>query len=354
MSLSAEKYDYGNTDINIKQRDLYLNMNYHHFFDKLSLKSGISYDSRKQDLKGSFAVYDYAVGEQYPNLDYSDTREINLPEAFAYGKYNFNEHWITGVGIRKNIPLNNRESYLSGQWNVNYSFFTNHSINASIGRYHSYALPNAELEEVTLYQSDQVSVDYKFEHDNIELTTALFMKNTEYGNTTDNVNGAEIFTKVYLLKNKLNLQGSYTLINAKREKDNMTYPTKYDLNYFIRGSLKYQHSNNLDISLIMLYREGTYYQPVVNAEYHNELNLYAPQYASKENMQRLGDYLKLDLSISKLWSLTSDIGLVTFFNVSNLLNTNNVREKTYNFNYSESENLLYSKRTVYFGGVIYF
>ena len=45
-SFSDEAYYYGNTNIDMQKRDLYFNVNYHHFFNKLSVKTGMSYDSR--------------------------------------------------------------------------------------------------------------------------------------------------------------------------------------------------------------------------------------------------------------------------------------------------------------------
>ncbi len=354
LSLSNEKYAYGNTSIDMDKRDIYLNANHHLYAGKFSVKTGISFDSRYQQMDGTFPVFDYALGKSYPSTDVEDSRNLDLTEIFTYGKYEFNENWITGLGIRKNIPSEGMEDYFSGQWNLNYTFLSDHSLNFSLGRYHNYALPNAELDDVTLFRSDQVSLDYKLENSDIELTAAVFAKNTEFNEIKEEVKGAEIFSKVYLFKNKLRLQGSYTFIDAKRKNDNITYSSDYDLNYYVRGSVKYQHSSNLDISLILLYREGTFFHPVTSREYINSLDVYKPMHSDMNNRTRLPDYLKLDISTSKVWPVSENLSVVTFFNVSNLLNYENVRGKAYNFNYTETSELYYSKRTIYFGGMIYF
>jgi hypothetical protein len=104
----------------------------------------------------------------------------------------------------------------------------------------------------------------------------------------------------------------------------------------------------------MLYRQGTYFRRVTEANHVSSLNVYKPIYVDSEAQNRLPDYLKLDLSISKLWPISDNTSLVGFVNVSNLLNSENVRERTYNYDYSESKPLYYSKRTIYFGGMIYF
>ena len=295
------------------------------------------------------------MGKQHPSINHSETRKIILPEAFVYGKYEFNDHWVTGAGVRKNLPLNDRKDYLSAQWNLNYSFLNNHSINLSAGRYHNYSLPNAEIQEITLFESNHASLDYKFNSSLLEFTSALFAKRTKFSNIEEEVSGIEVFTKAHLFRNRIILQGSYTLINAERQSRGLTYPTKYDLNYFVRGSLKYQHpGSSLDISLIMLYREGVYYRPVIDRTFNNNLGIYNPEFTSRNKMERLPDYFKVDLSVSKLWPISSELGIVSFFNISNLLNSKNIREKIYNYDYTETSDLLYSRRTVYFGGLIYF
>jgi hypothetical protein len=104
----------------------------------------------------------------------------------------------------------------------------------------------------------------------------------------------------------------------------------------------------------MLYRQGAYFRKVTEADYISSLNAYKPTYVDLAEQNRLSDYFKLDLSISKLWAINEKTSLVSFVNISNLLNSENVRDRTYNFNYSDSKPLYYSKRTIYFGGIIYF
>jgi outer membrane receptor for ferrienterochelin and colicin len=197
-------------------------------------------------------------------------------------------------------------------------------------------------------------MDYKFNTDRLEASAALFGKATNFNQQKEHIKGMEIFGKTNIFNNRLELQASYTLVNACRKNNTAQYPTKYDLDYFIRSSLKYKNSKFLNINLTMLYRQGTYFRRVTEANYMSSLNVYKPSYINLAEQNRLPDYLKLDLSISKLWSINENISLVSFVNVSNLLNSKNVRDKTYDFNYSDSKPLYYSKRTIYFGGVVYF
>ncbi len=65
--------------------------------------------------------------------------------------------------------------------------------------------------------------------------------------------------------------------------------------------------------------------------------------------ERIPDYAKLDLSISKLWTLYDNISIVGFFSTNNLFDRKNVRLVNYNFDYSDVFYESYSRRTFYFG-----
>jgi len=354
MNFSKEEYTYGNTDIETNQRDLYLNMNYQRFWDDLNIKTGISFDSRNQHMKGTFPVYPYALNDTHPHFNHQSDRTTDIPEVFVYGKYNITSNLIVGAGGRKNLPTKNTKDYISGQMNLTYKFLPNHSVIISGGRYNNYTFPNAEIRSKTRYKSNQISVDYKLKRNRLEASAALFSKTTAFNEQKEKINGVELFGKTELINKRLEWQASYTLIEAHRNDKGTQYPTKFDLDYFIRSSLKYRNSQFLNLSLTMLYRQGSYFRNLTGADYNSSLNVYEPRYVDRDEQDRLPDYLKLDLSISKLWVINENTSVVSFVNISNLLNSKNVRDKTYNFNYSDTRPLYYSKRTIYFGGVVYF
>ncbi len=353
-SFSLESYDYGNTFIDLEKNDYFASISYHHFWNKFSFKAGFSNDSRWQKNRGTVPIYKFALDTGHPNIDIDDVNSFDLTEAFVYGKYEFTKKWITGGGVRKNLAYNEQADFLSAQWNLHYKFTDHHSINTSLGRYHRCALPNAQRIEKTFYRSDQVSVDYRYEKSKMEITAAVFAKETNYEQIRESIQGAEIFAKLYLFNNRVQLQSSYTFINAIKDQDTVHFSGKYDLDYYIRSSLKYQHKRNLDISLIMLYRQGTLYQPVTSAFYIDQIDVYAPQYADEEDRKRFPDYLKIDLSLSKMWILSPKLSIIAFINVNNLFDNKNVRDVVYSKDYSKTHYAYYSRRTIYFGGIINF
>lgn len=354
ISFSASNFAYGNTNADLKKQDVYVNTNYRHIGENWSLKTGIVHDGRKQEIDGRFPMYNYALSQEHPAVSYEEIRRVNLYEGYLYSKHEFNSRWIGGLGIRKNLPYQKQDSYLSVQGNLRFSFQENHALKLAAGQYHKYALPNAEMTEKTRYQSKQLSLDYAFENSFMEINSALFWRQTSFGKFSDKIIGTELFANALLASNRLQLQGSFTWIDALRASGEQTYPTRYDLDYFVRTSAKYLAPRNWVLSLIMLAREGVWYRPVTGAVYKEQLQAYQPHYAPYEHMRRYPDYFRLDLSISRMWPLSDKVNLITFLNVSNLLNNKNVRSKTYNAGYTQSTNQHYAKRTVYFGGMLNF
>ncbi len=128
FSTSRMRFAVGNLDIDLRNRDLYLSANYTHWWDAWTLKTGLTYDARRATGDGRYPVYDYAIAPQHPSYTYQGTTAAQVPESYAYGKYQPSDRWTLGLGIRKNIPLVDQKSYLSYQFNMHYQFATDQTL----------------------------------------------------------------------------------------------------------------------------------------------------------------------------------------------------------------------------------
>ena len=353
VSLSNEKYNYGNTDIDLTKNNVYLSANYYYFFDKLSLKTGIAYDERNNDIMGKLPVFDYAISPNHPWININASDKVPVIEGFSYFKYKISDQLVIGTGARKNIPSKNQQDYLSYQANINYSINRIHSVNLSFGKYNKYCIPNAEIHNKFFITNKQLSIDYELKLGIAEINSAIFYKYSDIEDRDEEIVGGEIFTRIFI-SDKIEAQVSYTYLDAKINKNDIKYPSLYDLDFFIRGSLKYTILSNFDISAIYLARQGDYYIPAISGVFNQDLNIYSPVYNNHENQERKPYYGKLDISLSKLYGLTDNIGLILFASVYNIFNRKNVREINYTSNYSNSFNEYYSLRSIYVGGIINF
>ncbi|MDN5205404.1 TonB-dependent receptor [Fulvivirgaceae bacterium BMA10] len=353
FSLSRADYGYTSSNFDIDNRDFYVSVNYQYFGSRFGFKSGFTYNSRFMSFKGIFPEYEYAIGPGYPSLNSSSDASVNVPELYVYGKYFLNDHITFGGGLRKNIPTKDQRDYLSAQININLIPSEYFTFNFSSGLYHKYNLPQEENPIGTLISSKQISIGGKYKKNNFEQDFAIFAKESQNANIERRVLGAEFFTSYYLT-NRFKARFSYTYINANLEKGESSYPSQYDLNYFIKGNLEYNFPANWAVTSIFQFRHGSHFEPINGSVFRHDLEVYEPIYVGTENMIRQPDYKLIDLSVSKLFPVSEGMTIIAFGSIGNVFDFKNVRTLIYNFDYSKSHPDFFSQRTVYFGAVLDF
>lgn len=351
-NISKERYNFSITDIEIHKQDFFLSATYQHFYDQWSIKGGVSYDYRINRSEGSKPMFNFAQNEDHPSINFLAIEEYNLPELFLYTKFNLTEKLILGTGVRKNIVIGHTPNYLSYQGNLNYKINSKHNFNLSAGHYNRLSMPNAEQYKITHFRGNQYSLDYSYTGHKIEIQSSIFKKKVQHSNFEDHIIGGEIYTKLNI--KPFELQLSLTSLDVKINNGLVNYPSKYDLDYYIRSVIKYRIDNSFEISAIYSYRQGSYYLPVEQSNFDNFTQSYYPVYSSWDQAKRLPDYQKLDLTASKYWAVNSNLAFILYANLSNALNSDNVMKVNYNSDYSNSFYELYSQRTWYFGISIIF
>ena len=103
---------------------------------------------------------------------------------------------------------------------------------------------------------------------------------------------------------------------------------------------------------MFLFRQGSYYYPVTATTFRDDLQVYEP--ITARDPARLPSYNTIDVSVSKIFPLTPRSSAVAFASCGNIFNMKNVRDYTYNYDYSTREAYLFSLRTFYLGLIINF
>ena len=350
LSFSKADYKYGTTDIDLKLNDVFSSFNIHKMGTTFEWKTGLSYDHKASDFSGTFPTFDFAEGEEYPTSSATSKDHVSNPEFYLYGK-KYVGKVIFGAGLRKNIAIEKLKDYLSVQGNIHYKPKEELSLNFSAGQYHKYQLPQGESADPQLLKSKQYSIDINHETRNWQNSLSLFYKTTEVNNADSEIKGLELFTR-YKVNSNLRFQLSLTSLDANKIVQEEREPSTYNIHYFVRGNVEYKIQGTWTITAVFLFRQGSYYNPVISASYINWLNAYEPTFASTP--ERLPDYNTIDISASKIFPLTDNITCIAFVSAGNIPNFKNVRAYTYNFDYSEKEKHLFSQRTLYFGMVMNF
>jgi len=187
----------------------------------------------------------------------------------------------------------------------------------------------------------------------LAFSTPLFYKRTDYDQFDREVFVVELQVESRLT-NKLKGRVSYTFLNAIDKREDSTYPAQYDLNYFIKGFLEYDFGYNWTLTANFVLRSGAYYEPEIGVQFDQNLQVYEPTFGSENQKVRYHAYNTIDLSLSKLFSVSEGLVIIAFAIATNIFDFKNVRSYDYNFDYSETTPQLYSQRVFYFGAVLNF
>lgn len=346
LSTSNGDYKFSSAKFNVEQQDFFGGLNYFKSSEKISVKAGISYDLRKSAVDGDFHEFSYALGPDHPTEALQESGKSQTAEGFVYLKYAASDKITIGSGARKNMPIADQKDYFSKQVNVAYA---NEAwlITAGIGKYFKNGLRESTSESFTS-ESDQISLDIRYEKGQIEAAFSLFGKENRIDDGGYNAKGAELFLD-YRFSPKVKASTSLTWLDAQADED-VNY--QYDLSYFVRGNLTYSPERFWTIEGILVAREGLLFSPIEGSNFDTTVNAYEPFYSVQD--QRLSGYSNIGFSVSKMFPISEKVNVIAFASVNNVLDTENLRAYTYNFDYTVQDESLYSRRTSYFGAVISF
>lgn len=352
ISFSNSNFSYADADIELNNFDGFASINYQLSKTKFSFKSGLAMDYREEHFDGTFYTIDYAEGSGYPTASARSTTELIRPEAYAYLTYYAGDKWTLGGGLRKNIPTNEQEDFLSSQLSSKYNINSTSSLTFGVGNYHRYDFGNEGGS--VLNESKQVSLDYNYTKSGTTIQASIYAKNTMVNNLESDIVGLELFVRGQIV-NKLKGQLSYSLIDGvSKNSEGVEFPNAFDLDYFIRGNLEWRLNAKWTFNSTFSFRQGNYYQPFELAIFEPEINAYRPEFSGLTSQERLPEYGTIDINVSRMFPISEKVNIIAFGSMNNILNKENVRTYTYIFDYSDRSASLFSQRTVYLGAVINF
>ena len=351
-SFSIARYGFGNAAFKIGLTDFYSSANIQKTGNAVDFKTGLTREARSSNFNGTYNVYDYAVGPGYPHMSSAAETKLTTTEIYGYTRYHGIDKLSLGVGVRTNIPGEDQKHYTSYQLNTRYEISAPLAILLSYGKYNKYDFSQGSDENLFI-TSNQFSADIVYKKKASEGTLSMFSKKVLDGSSTTDVLGGELYYK-YVRSRKFQAQVSFTSLHAKVSKGTLKYSSPYDLKYFVRANVIYGFLPTWSFSTILLYRQGTFYNPVTDTRFDNQLGVYVPTFAANDGQQRLPYYGNISCNLSKLMTIAGKYSAVAFAGLSNVIDRKNVRGYLYNFDYTEQKNDLLSGRTLFFGTMISF
>lgn len=356
---SLSKFKFGALDSNNLFHQYYSSANYKHLFnDKLKIQTGLSFDHHRQQFNFVFPQYYYVFSPDAPVTESDSRSTLDLLESYFYLSWKTNSKWSFSAGLRKNLWVgSNEEDYLSTQIGARFKINSRQSILFSAGKYHNYVTPNFNAQNYKLLGARQMAIDYNYEKGKTQFKGAIYFKNETGDQFVDNdlaANQIRTFGLEFFWQQQLNRYLQFSLANSFIEQSVQAGNTKvkgrFDFNYFIKSNIQFMHPKLPSMTLSYLMRPGTFYTPVVHADYNMTVDFYEPVFNDILYADQYNNYKRLDLSFSKFFQLKGQ-QLVAFINVANLLNIENQSEVRYNRDYTQAHFAYYTKRTIYFGVV---
>jgi len=360
---SDSDYKFGNTFSNNINNQSYTSINFKTYpLYNLEVQTGISFDYNRNKYNDTIPHYYYAQFPDAPKC-FSKTKITNkILETYLYANWDINNKLSLSSGIRKNIPIEGQNSYLSYQLGLNYIPNKNHSFIVGGGKYNNYLLPSFYTKKYANLSNSQFSLDYRFDYKNTSMKSAVYykmQKGDQMSNTIYNLSYSRVETfgiefsyeQEFLTYFKFTFNNAF--INQKLRIGDKKYHGSSDLNYYIKSVIEYNNTDLFSASLSYTGRPGTYYHTVTSTQYNNELDVYKPLFQDDLYSSQYGNYNRVDLTINKYIPLKKT-ALAVFLSVNNLFDIKNQKKVLYNKNYTERSYDYYQRRSLYFGGVWYF
>ena len=357
-NFSETSYSYGNINSRNKRKQFYTSLNYKQIVnEKLNFQLGVNHDYSDDRFNDSIPVNYYALSPDSENYYAVSVLENQLLETYGYASYSVKDNLLFSAGVRKNIPIEDGESYLSWQLGLKYHIDTKQSVLVSGGVYHNYSVPNYFMESFELLESQQFAIDYSLELNKLKINAAVFYKdetgkqiNSDYRKIDHTLtSGAEIYFDYYFSKS-LKWSFANTYLNQRVKIEGTEYKGEKDLNYFIKTTLNYNNPKLFTAAITYVGRPGLNYTPIVDAGYNELTGVYQPFYSNTLNSTQYANYDNISVNISKYIQFYKHV-FVFYASCNNLLNFKNQGNPIYSNDYRSHTFSNYQLRTVYFGVV---
>ncbi|MEM6398107.1 MAG: hypothetical protein AAF741_17280 [Bacteroidota bacterium] len=309
---------------------------------------GLQYDRFSDQVSGTFPLTDYEFAANDPFDSFTAGIVQSIITAFSSTEQRLTGYLIMEAGVRMVYDPQSRDTRFSAQGSLHYRPNVRHRVILGGGHYQQLLSPGPGISQWQWLQLDQLSLSYQMRQDLWSFDAAVFRKWENYQLSTDqNISGIE--TRIGYSDNGYRawLSGGIVRVNDREN----SIPSAQDLPFLIRGQIVRASRDGFSFGLTGTWREGRYFLPLLRSEPIPESEgLYRPIFASPSEGTRLHEYIRVDLSISKMLTLGRG-QLILYANVNNLFNIQNVNRYIYPNGTDPRKSELYSGRILFVGGV---
>ncbi len=334
--------------------------------ENTDVSAGIEYEYNDLKENGRAPVYFYNLRENAPYYNLDFLRKTGRAGVYSELRYKFSDDFLLQGGVRSDYYTLTEKAVVDPRLSVVYRITRHSFIKAATGIYHQFPaliyfmrgnIPDLKPEQAVHYI---LGYEYNRENDFIFRLESYYKKYTNlvsnsynyYNYTSDGkgyVTGVDAFLKIRL-KPKFNGWLSYSYVDSKRTPyEGMNeVSADYDITHTLSLVSEYNISDYFTVGATYKISTGRPYTPVTGSIYDPSQNAYVPIYADL-NSGRFPVYTRIDVNAQYIFALFGRFA-VAFAALNNVLNTKNLYEYNYNFDYSQKWSVNSTNfRTIYFG-----
>jgi outer membrane receptor for ferrienterochelin and colicin len=328
--------------------------------------AGLEYEYNGYDVDGTFPLYTYFLSLNAPSIKLNANKNNGRVGSYVEGKYKPSSDFLLVAGIRNDYYTLSSKDVTDPRLSVVYRLTKNSFIKGATGIYHQNPalqyFVQGNTTDIKPEQAIHYILGYEYNRDNdYILRVESYYK--DYTNLisydpysyltasigTGTAKGVDVFLKVRL-KPKFNGWISYAYTDSKRKQfdaANQT-PADYDITHSVSVVATYNLTDRVTVGASYKVSTGKPFTPVTGSMFDPNNSVYIPIYADR-NSGRFPTYQRIDLNAQYIFALFGRFA-VAFFALNNLLNTSNLYQYNYNFDYSQRTNINSgNKRIIYFG-----
>ena len=328
---------------------------------------GLEINKEGFSFKGIFPDDSSDFSFDAPQKVVQDKNEVNCLGAYTENQIHLSEKLFLKAGIRGDYQSLSRSFAFDERFSLGLSVSRQDVIRLSWGSFHQFPQPqyldqkygNPKLKASQAYHA---VLGWEREWGNNALRIETYYKKYEklplddtlvnYSNQGDGyATGVDLIFKANLTS-KISGWVVYSFIHTKRKELSFSrlLPTRYDIPHNLNLVGKINLTTSYQLGISYRFCTGRPFTPIAGSYYDSAQTVWKPVYGDIHS-ERFPNYNRLDVRLTKIFSIRPDVFSLFYLEILNILNIPNIMDYSYSSDYSKREKVLsyFSRRCVVFG-----
>ncbi len=328
---------------------------------------GMEINREGYTFKGIFPTDSSDFSPDAPQKMYQDKNEVNCLGGYVENQIHLSEKLFFKAGLRSDYQNLSRSFTFDERFSLGFSISPRDVIRLSWGTFHQFPqLHYLDREygnpKLNASRANHAVIGWEREWSRNALRIETYYKKYEelplddtllnYSNQGYGYAAGVDFIYKANLSSRVSGWITYSFIQTKRKEldFNKLLPARYDIPHNLNLVGKVSWGTSYEVGINYRFCTGQPFTPVTGSFYDSTLAVWKPLYGDI-NSERFPYYNRLDVRLTKIFSLHPDVFSLFYLEVLNILNIPNIMDYSYSSDYSKRDKVLsyFSRRCVVFG-----